>query len=219
MFTQCPQCRTNHRITARQLRQHRGLFICKACKTQFDALQSISDTAPKKKRYQQRETELQALFEPARPTNSRIAWSAGLGIAILLLLGQFIYFEGGHLAQNPALRPTLAGICSALGCELPDYRNIAELEILHSELQQQSDNHYRLRAAIVNQAGFAQPYPQLKLNLADVNGENFAARIFTPQDYLQQQPQASIASGGAVEIGIDIAAPDEPVGGFTIELI
>lgn len=220
MFTQCPECRTNHRITARQLRQHRGLFRCKTCKAQFDALQSISDTAPKKKPYlDYHQAELQPLWEPAQPAKFHVVWRTGLSIAILLLFGQFIYFEGGHLAQNPALRPTLASLCTTLGCELPPYRNVAELQILHSELQLQTDHNYRLRAAIANQSVFTQGYPRLKLSLADVNGENYAARIFTPQDYLPQQPQASIAAGGAVEIGIDIAAPAEPVGGFTIELL
>lgn len=219
MFTQCPECHTVHSVKAKQLRKNRGLFRCKNCAARFDALQLISEKAPKSKPPAPFFPQFQPLSEEPKPAAPAAYWSAGLCAALLLLGAQFFYFEHRQLLQNTALRPSLERLCSALRCRLPAYRNSAELRILHSELQLGADRNYRLSAALVNDAVFAQAYPVFKLTLTDFNGDRYAERIFAPQEYLPQDPQALIAAGVAVEIGIDIAAPSVPLGGFSIELL
>lgn len=218
MFTQCPECLTVHSAKAKQLRKNRGVFRCKNCKQQFDALQLISEKPPKTKAQKSFIPEAQPLWEEAPRPPADKYWTAALGVALLLLFAQFAYFEGGHMAQNPALRPWLEGICQALPCSLTPYRNLRELEILHSSFKLRADQNYHIQAAVANRAPFAQAYPRLKLTLNDYSGEPFAERIFAPQDYRPQVPQALIASRSAEEIGFDIAAPETPVGGFSIEL-
>jgi predicted Zn finger-like uncharacterized protein len=219
MFTQCPECNTVHSIKAKQLRKHRGIFRCKTCGAQFDALQLLSETAPKTKSNAAANFEFQPLWEEPRGTASNGYWFAGCSAALLALSAQFFYFEYRHFVQNAALRTPLEQICSALHCRLPVYRNIRELDILHSALQLAADRNYRLQAALLNRAGFAQAYPQLKLILTDFNGDSFAERVFTPQEYLPQDPQSLLAADAATEIGLDIAAPEVPIGGYLIELL
>lgn len=219
MFTQCPECHTVHSVKAKQLRKNRGLFRCKNCAARFDALQLISETAPKRKPSAPFFPATQPLWEEPQTTAPSAFWSAGLIVALFLLGAQFFYFEHRHLVHNPSLRPWLERLCSTLHCQLPAYHNTGELAILHSALQLRADRNYRLQAALVNHAAFAQHYPQLKLSLTDLHGEPFAARIFAPQEYLPQASQTLLAAGAAVEIDIDIAAPDEPVGGYLIELL
>jgi predicted Zn finger-like uncharacterized protein len=219
MFTQCPECHTVYNVKAKQLRKNRGIFRCKTCSAQFDALQLISETAPKKTSQSVSNPEVRTLWEAPRGTTSNVYWSAAFFAALLVLAAQFFYFESRNLAQNAAVRPRLEQACAVLGCRLPVYRNIRELDILHSALQLKADRNYRLQAALVNRAGFAQAYPQLKLILTDFNGDSFAERIFLPQEYLPQNPQALLAAGADAEIGLDIAAPEVPVGGYLIELL
>jgi hypothetical protein len=74
---------------------------------------------------------------------------------------------------------------------------------------------------IRNRAAFAQPYPSLELTLLDYAENPFARRIFRPQDYL---PKAHTARSGllpdaTLAIGLNIAAPETKVGGYTFKLI
>lgn len=45
MFTRCPSCQTLFRITAETLRAARGQVRCGRCRTQFDALEHLMETA------------------------------------------------------------------------------------------------------------------------------------------------------------------------------
>jgi predicted Zn finger-like uncharacterized protein len=219
MFTQCPECRTVHNVKAKQLRKNRGIFRCKNCAAQFDALQLISEKAPKIKSQQSFFPPSQPLWEEPKTATPNAYWSAGVVAVLGLLATQFFYFEQRHLEQNPALRPWLEKLCATLHCRLPAYRNSGELAILQSVLQLRADQNYRLQAALANKSGFAQAYPQLKLSLLDFNGDSFAARLFTPQEYLPQPPDVLFSAGATVEIGLDIAVPEVPVGGYLIELL
>ena len=148
-------------------------------------------------------------------------WRTGLIIALLLLVGQIVYFEGATFTRNPAFRPHLEKICQQLGCRLPAYKNPAEFALLQSSLSYLSDHRQLFRVVVNNQAAFAQPYPNLELTLRDYAGNPFARRIFLPQDYLSKEQAATsvIRPDATVEISLNITAPKTIVGGYTFELI
>jgi len=219
MYTQCPECHTVHSVKAKELRISRGVLRCRNCKQQFDALRLISEQEPQQGSPSAAIALSAELWEEPRQPFSRKYWLAGLCAALLLLLGQAVYFEGGHLAQNSDIRPWLERVCGSFGCHLPGYRDISRLEILRSSFRIRSDQNYRLRIAVVNRAEFAQAYPQLKLGLTDYGGDTIAVRIFSPEEYHPEDPRATIPSRGAEEIDLDIAAPTVPVGGFSLELL
>ncbi|MGR8935872.1 MAG: zinc-ribbon and DUF3426 domain-containing protein [Gammaproteobacteria bacterium] len=220
MYTQCPECRTAYRLKAAQLRKTRGIFRCKKCLARFDALQLISEKAPKKNPSMPFFPPSQLFSEqPKSVTPPPAFWFAGLIVALIVLSGQFFYFESRNLMQNALLRPSLERICTTLHCRLPAYRHVGELQILKSTFRLEANQNYHLQAAIANRSDFAQAYPRLKLTLTDYAGDRYAARIFTPQQYLSQQTQALLASGATLEIALDIAAPAVPIGSFTLELL
>lgn len=66
-----------------------------------------------------------------------------------------------------------------------------------------------VRATLVNEAGFAQPYPRVRLTLYDVNGAMIARRTFAAQEYLGRTPlQATMPPDQAVPFEVELAAPE-----------
>lgn len=83
------------------------------------------------------------------------------------------------------------------------------------------DRSQLLRVSISNQAAFAQPYPNLQLTLLDYAENPFSRRIFRPQDYLPEAPNATstMLPGAITAISLNIAALKTKVGGYTLKLI
>ncbi|MDI1277142.1 DUF3426 domain-containing protein [Methylobacter sp.] len=148
-------------------------------------------------------------------------WGAGLIIALLLLAGQIVYFEGTALSRNPTFRPGLERICRQLNCQLPAYKNPGEFTVLQGSLSALPDHSRLFRAVTRNRAAFAQPYPNLELALLDYAENPFARRVFRAQDYLlKTQAATSVMSpDAAAAISLNIAAPKTNVGGYTFKLI
>ena len=153
------------------------------------------------------------------PDNSY--WGIGLVVALLLLAGQILYFEGATFTRNPVFRPHLEKICQRLDCRLPAYKNPAEFTLLQNSLSYLSDRRQLFRVVVSNRAAFAQPYPNLELTLRDYSGNPFAQRIFLPQNYLPKGRAATsvILPNATVEIRLNIAVPKTIIGGYTFELI
>jgi len=153
-----------------------------------------------------------------KPMN--INWFAGFVIGSLFLFGQFIYFEGSKLSQNVTFRPYLEIVCKGLGCQIADYQNLDEFEVLQGSYTPNSDNTVTFKAVINNQAPFKQRMPNIKLTLLDYNEQLLAQRIFDPKDHIPGAGKhASIAPDATVSISLTIAAPKAPIGGYTLDLV
>jgi predicted Zn finger-like uncharacterized protein len=151
------------------------------------------------------------------PVNAN--WILGLIVGCVLFLGQFLYFESSAWGQNIVYRPHLEKICRWLGCQLRDYQNLDELNVLSSSFVTKANNTIEIKAVINNQADFAQHLPNIYLTLLDFNEQPFAQRIFTPKEYLSISGKGfSLAPDTTLEISLTIAAPKISVGGHTIDL-
>lgn len=213
MFTKCPECHHPQTLTIEQLRTTRGIIRCSQCSTQFDALQSLSETpavalAPSE--------EHLPWVQDRKPANP-LLWNLSAAAAIILLCGQIIYFQGPSALQHDKLRPWIIEACSYLGCTLPDYRKLTDFSVLASSMILTADQNYYFKAIINNQAEFAQPHPGIKLTLLKLSGEPFAQRAFAPDNLTFRTDK--IAPHETIEIGLTIAAPGTSVGGYTFELI
>jgi len=125
-----------------------------------------------------------------------------VGLLLLLLGLQWIYFNRDTLAGDPGLRPALERFCSVLQCQLPLRVDLAQLEIIDRDVRKhpQVDEALLINASIANRAGFTQPYPLFEISFSDSAGKPVAMRSFLPREYLGE--------------GIDVAAgmaPDVPV--------
>jgi predicted Zn finger-like uncharacterized protein len=217
MYTQCPECQTIRPLTLAQLRAGRGMLRCSHCSAMFDALEHISETADINP--SDNLTSRRLPWDKAT-IRGNAYWKRGLVIGLLVLIAQTVYFEGYAFTQNPALRPGLAKLCELIKCQLPVYKNLDELSILHSSFTPLPDQNYAFKLVISNQASFSQTYPNIKLTLFDYSGNAFAQRVFQPRDYLPVEAVASVmAADATIEISLKIAAPGTKVGGSTFDLI
>jgi len=214
MFTRCPECLTTQRITPVALRSGRGMVRCNRCAATFDALATLA------------ETEMLAAADAAPSPEPWIenhdrwqkVWLIGLPLGVVLLLVQGFYFEGGRALQNPKFRLALEKLCGVLHCGLPDYRNLAELSVLHNSFSPLPNGHYAFKLVVSNDAEFSMRYPVIGLTLLSYEGQPFAQRLFQPREYLAGQQNAYLAANSAAEISLEIAAPKTKVGGFHFDL-
>jgi len=241
MYTQCPNCQQKHPVTVEQLRTTRAIVHCSHCAIEFDALEQLhesmlerqvevhlADELPAKAKFPQTveqaekvKAEDEALPElpwekPAQAGKSY--WTGGSILAVLVLIGQGIFFEGEHLSQDPEIRHYLDAACAVLKCQLPAYINLDELSILHSEFEPLPANQgYNFRLVIANQAVFPQPYPNIKLTLLDYTGRPFSQRTLQAKDYLTTKAPPIMAADATVDVNLNIAATETPIGGHTTE--
>ncbi|MGZ8096238.1 MAG: zinc-ribbon and DUF3426 domain-containing protein [Methylosarcina sp.] len=216
MFARCPECRKKLPLTVEQLRESRGMLRCEQCSCTFDALPFISEGnaiddivvgAMRKS----------LPWEKTKQPPSRF-WSLGVILGLAMLMAQFLYFEGYALTQKPHFRLWAEKLCDRLKCQLPAYRNLDELEVLHRSFTVLPDGNYVFKIVFSNQAAFRQNYPNIKLTLLNFSGRPFARRMILPKDYLSDPSQAETLEANTTrEISLEIAAPQTKVGGYDFE--
>lgn len=158
--------------------------------------------------------------EPPLPTSrsgwSFWGWTLGVLLLVVLLVAQYGYLMREDLAQYPRLRPWLETLCVVAKCELPLLKDVSQINILQRRIgaHPRVPNALLVKATLVNDATFPQPYPQLRLSFLDANGRVGASRWFTPQEYLEDdQRRAQLMEGmppkQPVAVRLDIADPGE----------
>ncbi|WP_022947792.1 zinc-ribbon and DUF3426 domain-containing protein [Methylohalobius crimeensis] len=168
------------------------------------------------------ETHLDASLAETPPSLSTDRyWQVGAVALGLLLIIQIFVFERERIAQEPHLRPLLAGFCHWLGCELPPFRNLDAIEVVDRALypSKNAANGYEFHLVIVNHGPYPQPYPLLKLTLTALDGTAIAQRIFKPEEYLSAVPAPMMPTHQLIFVHLTPAAPHRAVGGFQFEFL
>lgn len=244
MNTQCPHCQTVFRITQAQIDAASGRVRCSQCRRVFDArtrLQKelpLADAAGGHDALPQGEQPGLGLDDPpagtvsgvllsdlgsqtpVRPRRSRGAlagWIASNLILVVALCAQLLFVQRAIFAQEPALRPVLEPMCEMIGCGLPPQRDVERVELLHRDVYRHPtrDDALLVDATIVNEAGFAQPYPRFTVGLGDRRGRTLSRRSFRPAEYLgEYSPGARMEPGLPVRVTLELAAPDHPTRTF-----
>ena len=153
------------------------------------------------------------LFDAKAPAKqSRGMWGIANVLLLLLLIGQIAYTYRTELTViAPEIRPHLERYCALIACTVPYPQDIKQLGIETSDLQKnlvRQPEITTLSAVIRNHAPFPQALPALQLSLLDAHDQLIASRIFTAQDYLQEEDKALqfIASQHEIEIRLDFAS-------------
>ena len=76
----------------------------------------------------------------------------------------------------------------------------------------------RVRASIMNTAAQLQPYPLLRVTLADRFGKRIGERLFEPGEYLGKSPARMLTPGEPVDAVLDILDPGKEAEGFEIDV-
>jgi len=157
----------------------------------------------------------------APETKSRWPLAAAC-IAMTLLLGfQIIHHYRQTLVRHPTFGPALKSFYSVFGKNLEPRWELQAYSIKQWGIvsDPQEPGVLRVRASIVNNATFAQPYPLLKLTLEDRFGTHLGARAFRPVEYLPSAGSATrlLDAGVAANVDLAIVDPGEEAVGFQFD--
>lgn len=142
-------------------------------------------------------------------------WLLAIVLMIVVSLAQYAWYDRVQLLQYPQTRPWFELACQYLHCDLPEPRDVSQIELSRKNIYSHPNDKRGLMvsATMVNQAEFAQDYPVLELRFTNVRGEMIAARRFTPEEYLDL-PKDSITKmqpGVAVAFTLEIIDPGTDV--------
>lgn len=156
--------------------------------------------------------------KPMRPTHGAL-WALGIVVMMVLLLLQLINANRDSLAQNPVIGPSLIALYSALGRPLqrPNAVQAWDVSGLNVTSDPQAPGVLSITGTLEDQAGFAQPWPYLRVQLTDRFGQPLRGRDFKPGEYLPgAQADVMLPAGQAARFRIDIADPGADAVGFTL---
>jgi hypothetical protein len=148
----------------------------------------------------------------------RIVYGALALMLSIALGGQLAWqFRVSLLDHFPQLKP----LCDRLNCVATEVHAPERLRILQREMRPAPNQpgSLNLSARFRNEAGAAQPLPDIQLSLLDNNGIVLIRRRLSPRDYLYPPPPADrlIAPGEVITINIDFKDPGYAATGFVID--
>jgi predicted Zn finger-like uncharacterized protein len=151
------------------------------------------------------------------------ASGAGIGLLVLLLAGQWAYFNRADLAMKPSWRPVVERICSVTACELPLPSDIGQVALLDRDVRRHPEVRDALlvNATLVNRAAFIQSYPVLSIRFSDLAGKPIAERRFRPVEYLGEgfNHDDGMAPAAPVHVVLEIEDPGEEAVSFEFDFL
>jgi len=156
--------------------------------------------------------------KPPRPWVSA-GWWSGIAVLALLLSAQLIDMDRAALSQNPIIGPSLQAVYAVLGHPLTEPVSVSDWSVgaLNVTTDPDSNGALSITGSLANQAGFAQPWPLLRVVLTDRFGETLRSRDFKPTDYLPMDlANTVLAPGLAARFRLDIVDPGADAVGFSL---
>jgi hypothetical protein len=167
------------------------------------------------------ETEV-PLYFPPRPTTPRafIMWLIAALASALLLAGQLIHQNREWLSNVVPLGAALRTVYSGLGAPVPQPANLSAYQLRQWGVtgEPAADGTLRVRASILNTAAQLEPYPLLRVTLANRFGGAIGTRDFEPAEYLGKPIARLLAPGERVDAIMDILDPGQAAEGFEIDV-
>ncbi|MFP6835733.1 MAG: DUF3426 domain-containing protein [Pseudomonadales bacterium] len=125
------------------------------------------------------------VFGP-EPTERRWWVRVAMMLALVALVAQLLWYQFETWGRDPNFRPVYGVICEILECELPVRHDVGSMLANNLVVRSHPElaNVLLVDAIIVNQAAFAQPFPELELRFTSLHGNLVAGRRFSPEEYL-----------------------------------
>jgi predicted Zn finger-like uncharacterized protein len=151
------------------------------------------------------------LPEIAPPRKRSLPAGVWLGAAIalaLLLVVQIFHANRDWLAAN------------GIGVGLPPPANLSAYQLRQWGVTGDpgAKGALRVRASILNTAAQLQPYPLLRVTLANRFGSRIGSREFEPAEYLGKPTVRMLAPGERADATLDILDPGKDAEGFEIDV-
>ena len=155
------------------------------------------------------------------PAHRPLPFALWLGAALVLalLLGaQMIHENRGWLATH-APGP-LHGLYVALGVASPAAATLSSYQLRQWGVtgDPSASGTLRVRASILNTSPQLQPYPLLRVALANRFGARIGTRDFEPAEYMGKPIARMLAPGERADATLDIVDPGKDAEGFEIDV-
>ena len=112
----------------------------------------------------------------------------------------------------------LEAFCETIGCHYTGPRDIKQIELLSRDvrLHPKEKKALLISAAIINNAYFDQPYPDIHIRLSDISGNVVAERVFNAKTYMGKlsNPFLLMKSKTPVHINFEVVDPGKDAVNF-----
>lgn len=151
-----------------------------------------------------------------------ILWLSAAILSALLLMIQVVHQNREWFTSQThgPFGAMVRALYGALGAPLPQPANLSAFELRQWGVTGDPDANgtLRLRASILNTAAQLQPYPLLRVTLADRFGKGIGRRDFEPSEYLGKPTAKLLAPGERVDATLAILDPGKSAEGFEIDV-
>jgi predicted Zn finger-like uncharacterized protein len=158
----------------------------------------------------------------AAPQRQFRIWLGAAIVSALLLIFQMLHQNREWFVAHA--HGPFGGIVrvlyGALGTPLPTPANLSAYQLRQWGVTGDPEAHgkLRLRASILNTAAQLQPYPLLRVTLADRFGKSIGTRDFEPSEYLGKPTARLLAPGERADANLEILDPGKNAEGFEIDV-
>jgi predicted Zn finger-like uncharacterized protein len=161
-------------------------------------------------------------FDPAPQESgqSLIPWLAAAITAGVLFIAQVVHQNRDWLAAHAPLGGSLRALYSTMGTPVAPPANLAAYQLRQWGVtgDPAGDGTLRVRASILNTAAQLEPYPLLRVTLANRFGGSIGTRDFEPSEYLGKPTAKLLAPGERADATLDILDPGKNAEGFEIDV-
>jgi len=149
-----------------------------------------------------------------------IMWLGAAVVSALLLMAQVVHQNREWLAAHGPFGAGLRALYGASGAPIPVPANLSAYQLRQWGVTGDPDANgtLRVRASILNAAPEVQPYPLLRVTLADRFGKSIGARDFAPAEYLGKPTPRQLTPGERVDATLEILDPGKNAEGFEIDV-
>jgi predicted Zn finger-like uncharacterized protein len=160
-------------------------------------------------------------FAPApQDQRSFIPWLIAAIASALLLMVQVVHQNREWLAAHSPLGGTLRALYSTIGAPVSPLANLSAYQLRQWGVtgDPAGEGTLRVRASILNTAAQLEPFPLLRVTLANRFGSSIGTRDFEASEYLGKPTARLLAPGERVDATMDILDPGKSAEGFEIDV-
>jgi predicted Zn finger-like uncharacterized protein len=154
-----------------------------------------------------------------RPFN---VWLSAVIVSALLLMVQVVHQNREWFATHAhgPVGAVVRALYGAMGSPLPLPSNLSAYQLRQWGVtgDPEANGVLRLRASILNAAPQLQPYPLLRVTLADRFGKSIGRRDFEASEYMGQPTARLLAPGERADATLKILDPGKNAEGFEIDV-
>jgi hypothetical protein len=147
-------------------------------------------------------------------------WLSAALVAALLLVGQLVHRNREALTAHGPFAPLFRALYSSIGAPLSGAPNLAAFQLRQWGVTGEAagDATLRVRASILNTTAQLQPFPLLRVTLANRYGTRIGTRDFEPNEYLGKPIARLLSPGEKVDAILNILDPGKDAEGFEIDV-